>query len=252
MIHPDTSKIIPLPVRLSAFVPINVIICAGMLMPNPSMGNVIFWQWINQSYNIALNHANRNASNELSNETIMKTYLSAVAISCGVAVGLGQVVKRATSFSPGVRSTIQRLVPFTAVATAGVANVFMMRWNEVKEGISVKDAEGNDLGRSGIAGFNALSQVAFSRVMTSFPVLLFPPIIMSFFEKMEFVKKNPRVILPINLAVISTMLWTALPAAVAIFPQIVETPANKLEPKFHNLKDKNGRPIETVYYNRGL
>jgi hypothetical protein len=36
-IHPDTGEKIFLPFRLSAFVPLNVLICAGLVMPNPSV-----------------------------------------------------------------------------------------------------------------------------------------------------------------------------------------------------------------------
>ena len=47
----DTGEAVPLPFRLSAFVPTNLVIVAGMLMPNPSLKGVIFWQWANQSLN---------------------------------------------------------------------------------------------------------------------------------------------------------------------------------------------------------
>lgn len=48
---PDTNEPVPLPFRLSAFVPTNLVIVAGMLMPNPTLKSVIFWQWANQSLN---------------------------------------------------------------------------------------------------------------------------------------------------------------------------------------------------------
>jgi len=251
IIHPDTGEKIFLPFRLSCFVPINVVIAAGMLVPNPSMFSVIFWQWINQSYNIALNHANRNASNQLSTEKIAKTYALAVSISCGVAVGLGQFVKR-VSFNPITKATLKKFVPFTAVATAGLVNVFMMRWNEIKEGIDVKDHNEDVIGKSKKAGLSAVSQVAISRIATALPVLTFPPIIMGFLEKTSILKSNPRLRAPIDLLVITTCLWTALPVAIAIFPQQVAVESKNLEEYFHNLKDKNGKQISTIYYNRGL
>jgi len=153
IIHPQTNEKIFMLCRFSFFVPLNVVICAGMLTPNPTIATTLFWQWVNQSYNIALNHANRNASNEMPIEQVAKSYVAAVAISCSVAVGLGQFVKRSTSFSPLVRSTIQRFVPYTAVATAGIANVFLMRWNEVKMGITIEDSNGKELGKSKKAVF---------------------------------------------------------------------------------------------------
>lgn len=50
-LHPDTGLPVPLPFRLSAFVPTNLIIVGGMLMPNPTLKAVLFWQWANQSLN---------------------------------------------------------------------------------------------------------------------------------------------------------------------------------------------------------
>jgi hypothetical protein len=39
---------------MSAFVPTNLVIVAGMLMPNQGIKQIIFWQWANQSLNGAL------------------------------------------------------------------------------------------------------------------------------------------------------------------------------------------------------
>jgi hypothetical protein len=74
IIHGDTGEKIFMPFRLSAFVPINILICSAMLVPNASLASQIFWQWFNQSYNVGVNHANRNASNQMSNSQIMQAY----------------------------------------------------------------------------------------------------------------------------------------------------------------------------------
>lgn len=66
----------------------------GLLLPNPSMPKLVFWQWINQSYNLGVNYSNRNASNELGLSQMIKAYLAAVGTSCGIAVGLSQAVRR--------------------------------------------------------------------------------------------------------------------------------------------------------------
>jgi sideroflexin-5 len=48
--------------RMSGYVPFNSPILAGLLMPNPTMAQTIFWQWLNQSHNACVNYANRNAT----------------------------------------------------------------------------------------------------------------------------------------------------------------------------------------------
>ena len=46
-IHPDTQQINPIPMRLCAFVPMNLPINYGFILAPPTTANTIFWQWIN-------------------------------------------------------------------------------------------------------------------------------------------------------------------------------------------------------------
>lgn len=61
-IHPDTGKMIPWWLRFSSFLPMNIPISFGFIFAAPTPFNTIFWQWLNQTYNAALNYENRNAS----------------------------------------------------------------------------------------------------------------------------------------------------------------------------------------------
>ena len=47
---------------MSGYVPFNSPILAGLLMPNPTLVQTVFWQWLNQSHNACVNYANRNAT----------------------------------------------------------------------------------------------------------------------------------------------------------------------------------------------
>jgi hypothetical protein len=143
----------PLSCRFPLAQPVNVPIVAGMIYAAPTIGNIIFWQWVNQSANVAVNYANRNASNSMSNEQIASAYGAAVLTSCSLAIGLGHWAKSSKS------TVIPRVVPFVSVATAGALNVLMMRQNEARVGIAVRDADGNVRGQSKRAGSLALEQV---------------------------------------------------------------------------------------------
>jgi hypothetical protein len=59
IVHPDTGDKVFAPFRMSAFVPMNVPIVLGMLTTPPTLVNIVFWQWLNQTYNVCVNHANR-------------------------------------------------------------------------------------------------------------------------------------------------------------------------------------------------
>ena len=76
IINPGTNEPIPIMLRMSSFVPMNVPIILGMLT-STSYAGTIFWQVVNQSYNSALNYANRSGSN-VSTEQIIQSYALAV------------------------------------------------------------------------------------------------------------------------------------------------------------------------------
>lgn len=173
-IHPDTKEPVPLPFRMSAFVPTNLIICAGMLLPNPSLPSIIGWQWANQTLNVCVNYSNANKSIAMSNSEIATAYLSATCTSVGLAVGLNRLVPKLGFLSPGARQLTARFVPFVAVASAGCVNVALMRWKEIRDGVDIfppSDADGDQrtesLGRSTTAGKLAIAQTAASRVLTN-------------------------------------------------------------------------------------
>lgn len=246
-IHPDTGELIFLPLRMSAFVPTNLVVTAGLLLPNPSTAGIIFWQWANQSVNVAINWANANKSTPMSYKENGVAYASAVAASVGVALGLKSGLTK-LNLAPSKSQMLRRCIPFAAVASASSLNVFLMRSKEMTAGIKVMDKDGNQVGVSRQAGLKAVSQVALSRVITAFPALVLPPILMAKLENTPLLKRNPRLALPINLALISFSLVTALPVAVALFPQYGKIVMKGCDA----FKDDQGQPLKEVYFNKGL
>ena len=202
-------------VQVCAFVPANIPICAGMLMTAPTTFNVIFWQWVNQSYNAGFNYSNRNANSSLTTERLGGIYLTATTISCGIALGLGKAVKRAP-VGAGTAALLAKVVPFVAVGSSNVFNLVAMRryasfgparttvppaWRgsefsacysthgtgsgELATGIPVTDKDGKALGTSKAAARSAVAQAAITRALLPAPVLLLPPIIMKAFGNLS-------------------------------------------------------------------
>ena len=227
--YPDTGKPVFLPFRMSCFVLSNLVVTAGMLTPGLQASlppflesnaadcykttGILLWQITNQSLNVAINSANANKSTSLSTSTMVKSYFLAVSASCTVALGLNALVPRLKRLSPVTKTTLARLVPFAAVASAGALNVFLMRGEEIRHGIDVfpvltedekvqKEKSGvkvQSLGKSKKAATLAVGETALSRVLNSTPIMVLPPLILVRLQQLEWLKKRPRLTLPINL-----------------------------------------------------
>ena len=225
----DTGQPVFLPFRMSCFVISNLIVTAGMLTPGLGVSDppsprlattnsgqtrgTLLWQIINQSLNVAINSANANKSTPLSTSTMIKSYLLAVSASCSVALGLNAAVPRLKRISPGAKIVLTRLVPFAAVASAGALNVFLMRAEEIRQGIDVfptlseeeraqKEKDGSEaasLGKSKKAATLAVGETALSRVLNSTPIMVLPPLILVRLQQTHWLKRRPRMILPLNL-----------------------------------------------------
>jgi tricarboxylate carrier len=252
VLHPDLGQKIYLPFRMSAFVPMNVLIVAGMLGAR-SIPSTIFWQTVNQTYNVCLNYSNRNASNSTSNTQLFVNYLAACGSSVGTAVGLNEWVKRTTLIrSEALKQNMLKVVPFTAVTVANFLNIGLMRNQEMINGIIVKDHEGVERGKSAVAGRAAVAQTIFSRVILIMPTMVVQPMFMSMLEKTALFRRYPVLVQPANILTVGLSIAVSLPICIGLFPQFSSIPASSLEPQFHNLFDSKGKRVENLFYNKGL
>lgn len=77
------------------------------------------------------------------------------------------------------------------------------------------------MGTSKYAGIQGVSQTALTRcVLVPCACLLIPPVIMGGLGKLRLVPSNPRLKIVLELGVIYGALQAALPAALAVFPQV--------------------------------
>lgn len=251
-VHPDTGETVLLPFRMSSCVISNLVVTAGMLSPGLGNTGTVLWQIANQSLNVAINTSNANKSHRLSTMQLATSYLLAVGSSCGVALGLNSIIPRLKNIAPNTRLILSRLVPFAAVVAAGIVNVFLMRGEEIRHGISVFDNDGNDLGTSKKAAFQAVGETAASRVINATPIMVIPPLLLVRLEKGLLRGKSLGVKTIANIGLIAATSFAVLPFALAVFPQRRIVNVHSLEDNFHNLKDKNGQQITEVQFNRGL
>lgn len=243
--HPDTGEKMLLIGRMSAQVPMNMTITGCMLTFYRTTPAVVFWQWVNQSFNAIVNYTNRSGDAPISVNQLGAAYVSATTGAVVTALGL----KSLTKHLPAI---ISRFVPFAAVAAANCINIPFMRQRELKYGIPVTDEEGNRLGESASAAQQAIIQVVVSRIGMAVPAMAIPPVIMNALEKKAFMKRFPVLNAPVQVGLVGLCLVFATPLCCALFPQKSSMKLSRLEPELQERIRQSSPNTTMVYFNKGL
>ncbi|XP_069467753.1 sideroflexin-3 isoform X3 [Ambystoma mexicanum] len=243
--HPDTGEKMILVGRMSAQVPMNMTITGCMLTFYRTTPAVVFWQWVNQSFNAIVNYTNRSGDAPLTVSQLGTAYVSATTGAVVTALGLKSLTQR-------LPSLIGRFVPFAAVAAANCINIPLMRQRELKFGIPVMDENGNRLGESTKAAQQAITQVVVSRIGMAAPAMAIPPVIMNALEKRAFMKRFPWLNAPLQVGLVGLCLVFATPLCCALFPQKSSMRVSGLEPELQALIHEKSPGTQIVYFNKGL
>ena len=151
--HPDSGELQNVFGRMSFQVPGGMLITGAMLQFYKTTPQVVFWQWFNQSFNALVNYTNRNA-NALTNFSQLGTaYFSATFSALGTAIGLKAALAKSSS------QLIQRFVPFAAVAAANCVNIPLMRQQEIMDGMTLRDENGDTACLSTYCAKDGISKV---------------------------------------------------------------------------------------------
>ncbi|CAJ0943834.1 unnamed protein product, partial [Mesorhabditis belari] len=242
--HPTSGDKMFIIGRMSAQVPMNMAITGGMLTFYKSPAAVIFWQWLNQSFNAVVNYTNRSGESG-STTQLLTSYCAATGGALTAALGLNALVRT-------MPPLIGRLVPFVAVCVANSINIPLMRRSELTDGIAIVDAEGNEVGKSKKVAKSAITQVVISRVGMAAPTFGLIPVIMNVLEKKPWMKAKPGLAAPIQVFLAGAILLVSTPVGCALFPQMTPIKVEDLEPELRDKIRSMPKPPEIVYCNKGL
>ncbi|XP_003494629.1 sideroflexin-1 [Bombus impatiens] len=243
--HPDTGeKMLPIG-RMSAQVPMNMMITGCMLTFYKTTAHVVIWQWINQSFNAIVNYTNRSGSSPIPMNTILQSYAIASGGAVMTALGLNRLLRNAPPL-------VGRLVPFAAVAAANCVNIPFMRMPELQNGIELQTEEGTKVGSSRRAASKAIAAVTLSRILMSAPSMILSPILMNFMDRRQMLRNAKWAVVPIQVLICGVCLTFATPLCCALFVQRVPISVDDLEPDVRDQVLFANPNLRTVYYNKGL
>jgi sideroflexin-2 len=110
--HPDSGDLQNVFGRMSFQVPGGMAITGAMLQFYKTNQAVIFWQFVNQSFNAIVNYTNRNANSPVTTTQLGIAYVSATTSALVASLGYKKLMeKKGNPF-------FQRYAPFSAVAIA--------------------------------------------------------------------------------------------------------------------------------------
>uniref|UniRef100_A0A8C4IR57 Sideroflexin 2 n=1 Tax=Dicentrarchus labrax TaxID=13489 RepID=A0A8C4IR57_DICLA len=223
--HPDTGDRMNLIGRMSFQVPGGMAITGFMLQFYRTVPAVVFWQWVNQSFNALVNYTNRNAASPITPKQIGVAYITATSTALATAVGLNLYTKKAPPL-------VARWVPFAAVAAANCSCCVTVMFKAAVKGIT---------------------QVVVSRITMAAPGMIILPIIMQRMEKYKFMQRITYLHGPIQVMMVGAFLVFMVPAACSLFPQRCSMAVSKLEPELRDsIVSQYGDAVQRVYFNKGL
>uniref|UniRef100_A0A1Q3G4N5 Sidoreflexin n=1 Tax=Culex tarsalis TaxID=7177 RepID=A0A1Q3G4N5_CULTA len=234
--HPDSGDLQNLFGRMSFQMPGGMLITGAMLQWYRTNTAVIFWQWVNQSFNALVNYTNRNANSTLTTTQLLISYVSATSAALVAAVGYKKYLSKSAS------PLLQRYAPFVAVAVANCINIPLMRQNEILYGIDIHDEEGKHVGKSRLAAIKGICQVVVSRIVMCAPGMLVLPMIMESLETFKTFRRVSFLHGPFQVVAVGCFLTVMVPTACALFPQTASMDTNTMkvfEPKFYDQLTKN-------------
>ena len=152
----------------------------------------------------------------------------------------------------GLAALVNYFIGYAAVASSSSANVYAMRMNEMKTGVTVRsEATGEALGLSQAAATSGIYQTMLSRVTYCLPIFFIPAGINTLLTMAKLMPKTmglSRVI--VESACVGIGLYIAMPVNCALFPQTSRIKVSECEAEIQ--ERAKALQLTELVYNKGL
>ncbi|XP_054975595.1 sideroflexin-4 [Sorex araneus] len=241
-VHPDSSRLIPVPLRPAAFLPFTAPMVFLSLLPTKTLKSMVLPQASLYTYCTAFNLVNGNAS--YNRGPVESLLLGAGVTASCTFFGL---IPRWVLKAPLKNSLLRKSLPVFLLAYISGMNVVATRSLEPMRGIEVMDREGNIIGYSRKAGTKAVKDTATSRVLLFGTSALIPEVFSVFLKKSQIFVRFPWSLWPLKLSCTVLVLGLMVPLSFSMYPQIGQIPSSQLEEEIQAATEE-----AELFYNRGV
>ncbi|XP_043453621.1 sideroflexin-4 [Prionailurus bengalensis] len=240
-VHPDNSKLIPVPFRPAALLPFTAPMIFLSMLSVKSLKSLILPQVCFYTYTTAFNIVNGNASyNRRPHESLLLgTGVIASSSFFGLLPHLLQMRLN--------NMLLKKALPIIILTHISAMNVVAARSLEPIRGIEVMDKEGNVMGYSRKAGTKAVKDTATSRIVLFGTSAFIPEVFSHFFIRTQFFRQYPWSLWTFKLSCTVLVMGLMVPVSFSMYPQIERIQCNKLEKEIQSATEET-----ELFYNRGV
>ncbi|KAF6111357.1 sideroflexin 4 [Phyllostomus discolor] len=242
-VHPDSSKLIPVPFRPAALLLFTTPMVFLSMVPGKSLKSMILPQLSFWSYSAAFNITNGNASyNRHPYESVL---LGAGAVASTTFFAL---FPHLFLIKYELKSTLlRRTLPVVILAHVSAMNVLASRSLETTRGIEVMNKEGKVIGYSRRAGAKAVRDTATSRAVLFGTSALIPEVFANFYKRTPLFRRYPQSLWTLKLSCTVLVMGLMAPVSFSMFPNIERIQCSKLEEEIQSATEDT-----ELFYNRGV
>ena len=174
-------------------------------------------------------------------------------MAASVALGAGVTKLGASMTHPVWGPRVAGWAGFAGCVGAGWASLVLMRRDELAHGVNVVDGDGAVRGQSRVAAREGIGKCCAARVVWNIPATGITPVALAAWHATPLCAALPFAPkMAVDTAIITSGIIVGVYGGQALYVQRASIDAAALEPEFQGLAAKDGSPVTSFTYNKGL